>query len=123
MIGQKHRYFRNQLNCGINMGRYNRTSRILYRTHETLGRFKTYPWLIDKPSDSLIGLFKVTNQNAGEPRRIASAVYGDHNLFWVLAAFNDKWYADPGAKNVFNWPVAGQVIYYPLFSVISSTIS
>ena len=111
------------MSCGINMGRYSGTERIIYQTHETLGRFANYPWLVVKPPDSAIRIYKVTTKTAGEPRTIANVLYRDHNLFWVLAAFNNKWYADPGAMNVFNWPSAGQIIYYPTFSIISATIT
>jgi len=105
------------------MGRYTGTSKIIYQNRETLGKFHNYPWLIIKPNESQIKLYKVTTKTAGDSRRIAQAIYGDHNLFWVFAAFNSKWYSDAGAMNIFGWPSAGQVIYYPTFSVISATIS
>ena len=105
------------------MGRYDGTSKIIYKDHETLGRWKNYSWLIIKPADADIATFKVSTGIAGDARRIALAIYGDHNLFWVIVAFNSKWYQDAGAMNVFDWPVAGQILYYPVFSVISPTIN
>lgn len=105
------------------MGRYDNTKKIRYLDHEVLAKWGKYPWLIEKPSDDNINIFRVVTQNAGEPRRIASAVYGDHNLYWVITAFNSRWYQDAGATNVFDWPVAGQIIYYPSFSIISPSIT
>lgn len=105
------------------MGRYDNTSNIIYKDQNIKARWAKYSWLVKKPDDMFINSVKITSQYAGEPRRIASAVYGDHNLYWVIVAFNHVWYADRGATNVFHWPIAGQMIYYPDFSVISPTIN
>lgn len=109
--------------CGINMSRYDNSEEILYKGAETKARLRGYSWLITKPDINDILTFKVTTQTAGAPRRIANTLYGDHNLFWVLVAFNNKWYFDPGALNVLNWPVAGQIIYYPKRYVITPTLT
>lgn len=109
--------------CGINMSRYDNSEEILHKGAETKARLRGYSWLITKPLMSDISTFKVTTQNAGAPRRIAHTLYGDHNLFWILVAFNNKWYFDPGALNVLNWPVAGQIIYYPKRYVIAPTLT
>ena len=109
--------------CGIKMTRYNNASSILYKNFETKGRLRDYSWLKVKPADTDIRTFKVTTQTAGAPRRIANILYQDHNLFWVLTMFNNRWYNDARALNVLNWPVAGQILYYPVSSVINPTLT
>lgn len=104
------------------MSRFSNTPDIFYKGRETKGLLNRYSWLRIKPADNLIRTFKVTTQTAGSPRRIATQVYNDHELWWVIAAFNNRWYPDPGATQVLNWPVAGQIIYYPLEIVFITTI-
>jgi hypothetical protein len=86
------------------------------------GIFKKYPWLKNKPDNDSILSFKVTPQMAGYPRRVAQQVYGNHNLHWVITAFNYKWYGDLRASDGFNWPRPGQVIYYPSRLIINPTL-
>lgn len=105
------------------MTRYDNAESVTYKGFETKARLKNYPWLRVKPADQDIGTFKVTTQTAGAPRRIAQTVYGDHRLFWILPMFNSKWYNDARATAVLNWPVAGQVLYYPRSYVINPTLS
>lgn len=104
------------------MSRYDTSKDVTYRGTEIKGILGNYSWLRTKPSDSSIRTFKVTTQTAGSPRRIATQIYGDHNLYWVLAAFNNKWYNDAGALSVLNWPAAGQVIYYPDPLTVSTSL-
>lgn len=105
------------------MTRYNNAQSVLYRGSETRARLLSYSWMTVRPADTDISTFKVTTQNAGAPRRIAQAIYGDHELYWVLPMFNSKWYADSRAMQVLNWPVAGQVLYYPQRHIIMPTIA
>jgi len=105
------------------MTRYDNAQSVLYKNFETKARLREYSWLVTKPIDTDISSFKVNTQTAGAPRRIAQQVYGDHNLYWVLVMFNNKWFADPGALQVLNWPVAGQVLFYPNRYVIIPTLS
>jgi len=104
------------------MTRYKNAQDILYKDHETKGRLRSYSWLKEKPADNNILTFKVTTQTAGSPRRIAQQVYHNHKLYWVLAMFNNRWYSDPGALQVLNWPVAGQVVYYPSRNIVIPTV-
>ena len=105
------------------MTRYDNAESVLYQGSETKARLRSYSWLRVKPDDKDIGTFKVTTQTAGAPRRIAQALYGDHRLYWVLAMFNSRWYNDARSTAVLNWPVAGQVLYYPKSYVINPTLS
>ena len=105
------------------MTRYDNAQDVLYEQRETKARLRRYSWLITKPADQDIGTFKVTTQTAGAPRRIAQKLYGDHRLYWVITMFNNRWFNDPGALQVLNWPVAGQVLYYPKSYVIIPTVS
>lgn len=114
--------FQHLVNYGINMTRYSNAQDIYYKGRETKGRLRDYSWLVIKPNDREIYTFKVTTQTAGAPRRIAQQVYGDHDLYWVLVSFNNRWYKDPGALQVMNWPVAGQVVYYPSRMIILPTL-
>ncbi len=105
------------------VSRYDSTNNIKFKNVETKGSWARYPWLIQKPADNLIRTLKINTNLANDARKIANQVYGDHELYWVIVAFNSVWYNNSGATNVFNWPASGQVIYYPLFSVISPTIN
>lgn len=105
------------------VNRYSSTSNIKFKGIETKGSWVKYPWLLEKPADSLIRTLKINTNLAGDARKIANLVYQDHQLYWVIVAFNVVWYSDNAAMNVMNWPAAGQVIYYPEFSVISPTIN
>jgi len=105
------------------MTRYDNAEDVYYRGSETKARLRNYSWLRVRPIDSDIGAFKVTTQTAGSPRRIAQQIYGDHRLFWVLALFNSRWYSDARATSVLNWPVAGQILYYPRRYVINPTLT
>lgn len=105
------------------MSRFTNSPDILYKGRETKGRISTYSWLVERPEPQLIRTYKVTTQTAGSPRRIASQLYGDHNLWWIITSFNNRWYPDPGSLQVLNWPKAGQIIYYPVRVVFSATIS
>lgn len=104
------------------MTRYANAEEVLYEGRETRARLRRYSWLITRPIDQDIGTFKVTTQTEGAPRRIAQQLYDDHRLYWVLVLFNNRWFPDPGATQVLNWPVAGQVIYYPRSYVINPTL-
>lgn len=98
--------------------RYDNASDIVFRGVQTKGMLGSYPWLDVKPDDNDIATFKVPADMEGSPRRIATLVYNNHSLHWVITQFNYKWYNDLGAMDVFNWPSAGKLIYYPRPHVI-----
>jgi len=104
------------------MSRFNNTKKIRYLDKEILARWENYSWLVVKPNEDDIQTLKILSQFAGDSRTIANNLYGDHNLYWVLNSFNYKWYNDYGAMNVFAWPSAGQVVYYPVRSIIVTSI-
>ena len=78
---------------------------------ETYGKWKQPSFLTTELDPGNIALFQVTNAFQGRPDLIAYNVYGDPFLDWVLIAFNKP-------QDVLNWPRAGDVIRYPVATVV-----
>lgn len=78
---------------------------------ETYGPWVRPSFLVTRPPEESIRVFKVTNALEGRPDSISNIVYGTPALFWVLIAFNKV--IDP-----LNWPKAGDVIEYPSDTVV-----
>ncbi len=78
---------------------------------ETFGVWVQPDFLLERPSEDNIGVFSVTNQFEGRPDLISHRLYGTPLLDWVLIAFN-------GVRDPFNWPRAGDLIEYPLDTVV-----
>lgn len=78
---------------------------------ETFGTWTQPSFLITRPPEDQIGVFKVTSALEGRPDSIAQALYGTPLLDWVLISFND-------ARRALNWPRAGDSIEYPLDTVV-----
>lgn len=95
----------------IPYSRFSQTPVMLVNGTETYGKWKQYRFLSNRPADDQIGIFQVSNQFEGKPDLIASRIYSSSQLDWVLIAFNN-------AFDVFNWPRAGDVIEYPIESIV-----
>lgn len=91
--------------------RFSKTERIDYNGVNTYGRWKPYRFLTTKLPDSSIGVFEVTASFAGRPDLIAYSLYGVSQLDWVLLAFNN-------IRETLNWPQVGDLIRYPVDSVV-----
>jgi hypothetical protein len=93
------------------MSRFSKTEKVIQDGIETVGTSVQHNFLKERPDESLIKRFYVTNAVEGRPDLIAARVYGLPELDWVLIAFNK-------ARDVLNWPRAGDVIEYPIASVV-----
>lgn len=82
---------------------------------ETFGIWVRPDFLRLQLADSKIGKYRVTAAFAGWPSKISLDLYGTVLYDWVLIAFNN-------AYDDINWPVAGDIIKYPLPSVVFSEI-
>lgn len=91
--------------------RFSRTEMIIVDGVETFGRWKQYPFLKERPAEENIEVFQVTSATEGRPDLISQQIYGTPLLDWVLIAFNN-------ARNTLNWPKTGDVIEYPVESVV-----
>jgi len=85
--------------------------------HETFGRWKSYSFLKERPADENIGVFRVTSAVEGRPDLISQQVYGTPLLDWVLIAFNNT-IDNQSARNALNWPRAGDLVEYPVESIV-----
>jgi len=92
--------------------RFSRTEMIIVDNNETFGVWKTYSFLKQRPRDEDIGVFQVTNDLEGRPDLISFRIYGTPLLDWVLISFNSA------GRNVLNWPRAGDIIEYPVESIV-----
>ena len=95
--------------------RFSRTAPTIIDGKETYGRWVQPSFLLNRPSDENIGIFRVTNALEGRPDLISNQVYGTPLLDWVLIAFN-------GVRDPLNWPRAGDSIEYPLDTVVLPTL-
>lgn len=91
--------------------RYRTTQLLVVDGKETLGAWSQPPFLLNRPTDDEIGVFRVTSAVEGRPDLIANQLYGSPLLDWVLIAFNN-------ARTSINWPRAGTAIEYPMKSVV-----
>ncbi len=86
----------------------------VYGPVQTFGSWRKPDFLIRKLKSSEIGYFTVTPVYDGRPDKIARVLYSTPHLDWVLSAFNN-------AQSI-NWPVAGEVIAYPMPQVVASEL-
>ena len=91
--------------------RFRQTQLVIFDGKETYGRWRPLSIFSRRPSDDQIDVFSVTSALEGRPDLISNAVYGTPYLDWVLIAFNK-------VRDPLNWPRAGDVIEYPLDSVV-----
>lgn len=91
--------------------RFRHTPLIVEDGKETYGTWVEPDFLKTRPSDDNVGFFQVTNQLEGRPDLISNQVYGTPLLDWVLIAFNK-------VRDPLNWPRAGDMIEYPLDTVV-----
>jgi hypothetical protein len=91
--------------------RYKNTEMILYDGNETLGSWTQPSFIINRPTEDLIGVFRVTSALEGRPDEISNRLYGTPLLDWVLISFNN-------ARRSLNWPKTGEIIEYPLRSIV-----
>lgn len=91
--------------------RFSRTEMIIVDGYETFGQWKQYSFLMERPADENVGVFRVTSAIEGRPDLISYEVYGTPLLDWVLIAFNN-------AREALNWPLAGTLVEYPLESIV-----
>jgi hypothetical protein len=91
--------------------RFKISDRIIVDGKETFGTWKQFSFLKTRPSDEFIGTYNVTSATEGRPDLIAFAVYGSAQLDWVLIAFNK-------VRETLNWPRAGDLIEYPLETIV-----
>ena len=87
------------------------TDLVMTKGELTYGAWATPSFIKTRPSDNQIRTFKVTSALEGRPNLISLQLYGTEHLFWVLIAFNN-------ARGVLNWPRSGDVIEYPLDSIV-----
>lgn len=98
--------------------RFRLTDPILTRNgQETFGRMTKFEFLDrDNLPDDQIGQMTVDANTAGRPEKVAAAVYdGRVDLDWVIVFFNhvENPFQYPG-----NWPVIGQIVEYPIASIV-----
>lgn len=91
--------------------RFSRTEMVIVDGCETFGRWKSYSFLKERPADENIEVFQVPSSMEGRPDLISQQVYGTPLLDWVLIAFNN-------ARNSLNWPRTGDLVEYPIESVV-----
>lgn len=91
--------------------RYRFTELVIFDGNETLGAWTQPSFLLDRPTEDQIGVFRVTSAVEGRPDLIANQLYGSPLLDWVLISFNN-------ARQGLNWPRAGSAIEYPLKSIV-----
>jgi hypothetical protein len=91
--------------------RFSRTEMIIVEGNETFGRWKSFSFLKERPADNNIGVFQVTSAVEGRPDLISQQIYGTPLLDWVLIAFNN-------ARAAINWPRTGDLVEYPVESIV-----
>jgi len=91
--------------------RFRQTELIIVDGKETYGPWVAPAFLKERPPEDKIGVFKVTSAVEGRPDLISNAVYGTPLLDWVIISFNK-------VRNTLNWPRTGDLVEYPLDSVV-----
>lgn len=91
--------------------RYFRTPETIHRGFETFSVWDPPDFLKQRPAENKIGRLIISNYMEGRPDRIASELYNSPHLDWVLIAFNK-------VRNPLNWPRAGDMIEYPVKSLV-----
>lgn len=93
------------------LSRFSSTEMVIIEGNETYGRWNMPSFLKEQPDDSDIGIFKVTASTECRPDLISQEIYGTPLLDWVLISFNN-------VRNVLNWPKSGDLIEYPVESIV-----
>lgn len=91
--------------------RYRNTEQVVFDGEESIGSWTQPSFLINRPTEDLIGVFRVTSALEGRPDLIANQLYGTPLLDWILIAFNN-------ARDTLNWPKTGDTIEYPLRRIV-----
>jgi hypothetical protein len=91
--------------------RFQQSEQIIYDGVDTFGVWTQPSFLIQRPEEKQIGVFRVSSALEGRPDLIANELYGTPLLDWVLISFNN-------ARRSLNWPRAGDDIEYPLDTVV-----
>jgi hypothetical protein len=91
--------------------RFKNTELIVVNGVETFGRWVPASFLTIRPPEDQIGVFQTTSQTEGRPDLISYAIYGNAQFDWVLIAFNN-------VIETLGWPRAGDLIEYPLDTVV-----
>ena len=91
--------------------RFSRTDMVIIDGNETFGKWKLYAFLKERPAEENIGVFQVTSAVEGRPDLISQQIYRTPLLDWVLIAFNN-------ARDTLNWPRSGDLLEYPIESII-----
>src|SRR5688572_1447345 len=96
------------------VSRYKQTEFISFGGVETLGKWVPPSFLVTRPPEDQIGVFQVTTGVVGRPDKIANILYGDSRLYWVLVSFNN-------VRDI-RWPMAGDLIEYPIEDIVLPAI-
>jgi hypothetical protein len=99
----------------MSYSRFLKTDTIEYKGVITYGRWKRFEFLSNELPEDLIGLFTVSTITAGRPDLISDAVYDTTKFDWVLLAFN-------GVREPFGWPVAGDLVRYPIERIVAQEL-
>jgi hypothetical protein len=91
--------------------RFKSTEETLFDNNETIGSWVQPSFITNRPTDDLIGVFRVSSALEGRPDLISNQLYGTPLLDWVLISFNN-------ARAALNWPRAGESIEYPVRSLV-----
>ncbi len=91
--------------------RFRQTEMVIVDGKETFGRWRPISILTTRPSEEFIEAFQVTSALEGRPDLISQAIYGTPLLDWLLIAFNN-------VREPINWPRTGDVIEYPIESIV-----
>ena len=96
--------------------RFFQTGETIIDGNETFGVWNPPLFLKIRPEEDKIARFRVTSQTEGRPDTIANRIYGTPLLDWVLISFNK-------VRDPLNWPKAGDIIEYPIDSIVFPLIS
>lgn len=103
--------------------RFRQTPETIINGVDTYGPWVQPSWLKTRPSENLIGVFQVSNAVEGRPDLISDELYGTSLLDWVLISFNAIHNNDTRARMGLNWPKAGDVIIYPVDSLVFTELT
>jgi hypothetical protein len=92
------------------------TETLIVNEEEVYGRWNMPEFLSRELNDNEYTVMTVTSELEGVPHVIAQREYGSSQLDWVLIAANN-------ARQVFNWPRAGDVIKIPLAGIVLSEVT
>jgi hypothetical protein len=96
--------------------RFFQTEAVIVDGNETFGAWKPPSFVKVRPAEDKIRRFRVISDTEGRPDKIAYVLYGTPLLDWVLISFNK-------VRDPLNWPKAGDIIEYPIESIVFPLIS